>query len=54
MRNRKTQREVRRAIGREEPLDRRNAYGNSDPTPYDAIKNIIKRAEAARHTAAAA
>lgn len=43
MRNRKIQREIRREAGRETPLERHNAYGNRDPTPYQAVKNIIKK-----------
>lgn len=43
MRNRAKQREVRRQFGKEEPLDRKNAYGISDPTPYKAVKHIIKK-----------
>ncbi len=43
MRNRTKQRELRKTIGRQEPLDRKNAYGISDPTPYKAVKNIIKK-----------
>ena len=26
----------------EEKLDRKNYYGNSDPTPYLAVRNIIR------------
>ena len=55
MRNRKTQREIRHAIGRaskcegqerdfgQERLDARNYYGNGDPTPQKAVRNIIER-----------
>ena len=43
MRDRKKQRELRRTVGREASLERKNAYGNDDLTPYQAVKNIIKR-----------
>ncbi|MBQ1491012.1 MAG: hypothetical protein IIZ39_03555 [Blautia sp.] len=55
MRNRKVQREIRHAIGREpkasqggqEKLESKNYYGNGDPTPQKAVKNIIDRQKAA-------
>ena len=43
MRDRKKQRELRRTVGREAALDRKNAYGNDDLTPYQAVKAIIKK-----------
>ena len=49
MRNRKTQREIRHAIGRaskceeQERLEARNYFGNGDPTPQRAVRNIIER-----------
>ena len=27
----------------EEPIDKRNFYGIQDPTPYEAVKNIIRK-----------
>ena len=42
----KRQRERQRAnrkYGKEEPLDRTNAYGISNPTPRAAVKHIIKK-----------
>ena len=49
MRNRKVQRELRHTIGRapkdegQERLEARNYYGNGDPTPQRAVRNIIER-----------
>ena len=43
MRNRKVQRELRRTIGREEKIEMRDFCGIRDPTPYEAVKNIVKR-----------
>lgn len=37
--DRKITRENRK---REQALDRRNAYGNTNQTPYEAVKRIIK------------
>ena len=48
MRDRKKQRELRKTVGREARLDRKNAYGNDDLTPYQAVKNIIKKEGAAK------
>lgn len=43
MRNRKIQRSLRRAgIRREEDIGGRNAEWYSDPTPREAVRNIIK------------
>ena len=39
MRNRNTQRKLRKA--KEEKLDRRDFCGIRDPTPYEAVRNII-------------
>ena len=48
MRNRKIQRELRRAgISKEEMLDLHDFCGIQDPTPYTAVKNIIQREEQA-------
>ena len=46
MRDRKKQRELRKTVGREARLERKNAYGNDDLTPYQAVKNIIKEGAA--------
>ena len=48
MRDRKKQRELRKTVGREARLERKNAYGNDDLTPYQAEKNIIKKEGAAK------
>ena len=40
MKNRKKQRHNRRI--KEEMLDRKNMCGINDPTPYEAVKEIIK------------
>ena len=55
MRNRKVQREMRRRYGREVKIDRVNSFGISDPTPYEAVKNLIReeRVAAARRKAMA-
>lgn len=46
MRNRKTQRELRRAgIRREENIGGKNAEHYSDPTPRDAVREIVKEAK---------
>ena len=34
---------LRNATGREELLDRRDFCGISDPTPYQAVKNIVNQ-----------
>lgn len=47
MRNRKVQRKVRRMVGKEEKLDLVDYCGIKDPTPYEAVKNIIRRERAA-------
>ena len=39
MKNRDKQRQNRKR--KEEMLNIRNEYGNYDPTPYEAVKNII-------------
>ena len=44
MRNRKKQQELIKAkIIREEKLELRDSYGKKDPTPYEAVKNMIRR-----------
>lgn len=46
MRNRAIQRALRRErITKEQLLSRRDFCGVRDPTPYDAVKNIIDREE---------
>lgn len=42
MRNRKIQRELRRTVGKEEKLELRDYCGVKDPTPYEAVKNMIR------------
>ncbi|MBR2258242.1 MAG: hypothetical protein IJ899_13105 [Blautia sp.] len=50
MRNRERQRELRRAgIRKEEKLDLVDSFGKKDPTPYQAVKNIIRKGERAHH-----
>lgn len=51
MRNRKVQREVRRQVGREEKLDLHDFCGMKDPTPYEAVKNIIREDKEMRRAA---
>ena len=41
MRDRKKQRELRKA--KEEKLEKRDFCGILDPTPYDAVRNIIRQ-----------
>ena len=43
MRNRKVQREMRRNYGKEEKLDMFDCFGIKDPTPYEAVRNLIKQ-----------
>ena len=46
MRNRKVQKALRRAgIKKEERLGSRNYYGLKDPTPQQAVNNIINEAK---------
>lgn len=40
MKNRARQRENRRTKHREEAIERRNAYGLKDLTPYNAVRQI--------------
>ena len=35
--------ERERLACKEEPIDKRNFYGIQDPTPYEAVKNIIRK-----------
>ncbi|MBR0341651.1 MAG: hypothetical protein IJH64_05320 [Oscillospiraceae bacterium] len=55
MRNRRTQRKVRKFYGSEEKIDLVDHCGIKDPTPYEAVRNLIKqeRAESARYRAMA-
>lgn len=55
MRNRRIQRKVRRFYGSEEKIDLVDYCGIKDPTPYEAVRNLIKqeRAESARYRAMA-
>ena len=43
MRDRKKQRELRRTVGREEKLELRGYCNIKDPTPYEAVKNMIRQ-----------
>ena len=43
MRDRKKQCELRRTVGREEKLELRDYCGIKDPTPYEAVKNMIRQ-----------
>lgn len=48
MRDRKKQRELRKAgIRKEEKLDLYDSFGMKDPTPYQAVKNMIRKQESA-------
>lgn len=51
MRNRKVQREMRRTVGREEKLDLHDYCGIKDPTPYEAVKNMIRKDKEMRRIA---
>lgn len=49
MRNRKVQMALHRAkIYKEERILLRNKYGIKDPTPYDAVKNMVNRQKQAQ------
>ena len=48
MRDRKKQRELRKA--KEEKLEIRDFCGILDPTPYDAVKGIIKKEQKGEST----
>ncbi len=46
MRNRKKQQELIKAkVKKEEKLDLRDYCGMKDPTPYEAVKNMVLRGE---------
>ena len=48
MRDRKKQRELhKQGITKEELIEARNYYGINDPTPFLAVKDMIRRQEAA-------
>ena len=51
MRNRKVQREMRRTVGKEEKLDLYDYCGIKDPTPYEAVKRIIREEQVKRRMA---
>lgn len=53
MRNRKVQREMRRTVGKEEKLDLYDYCGIKDPTPYEAVKRIIREEQVKRRMAKA-
>ena len=53
MRNRKVQREMRRTVGREEKLDLHDYCGIKDPTPYEAVKKMIRADKEMRRIAKA-
>lgn len=53
MRNRNVQREMRRTVGREEKLDLHDYCGIKDPTPYEAVKNMIRKDKEMRRLAKA-
>lgn len=42
-RKRKLRQAAKRKKGREEELTLRNEYGSKDPTPQDAVHNIIRQ-----------
>lgn len=43
MRNRKVQRQMRRKHGKEVKLNLVDSFGIKDPTPYEAVRNLIKQ-----------
>lgn len=45
------QREMRRTVGREEKLDLHDYCGIKDPTPYEAVKNMIRKDKEMRRIA---
>ncbi len=46
MRDRKKQRELKKAkVRKEEKLDLIDYCGIKDPTPYEAVKNMVRRGE---------
>ncbi len=48
MRNRKRQQELIKAkVSKEEKLDLRDYCGMKDPTPFEAMRNMIRRGESA-------
>ncbi len=53
MRNRKKQQELIKAkvvkVSMEEKLDMVDYCGIKDPTPYEAVRNMIRRGESAAH-----
>jgi len=55
MRNRRMQRKIRKISGSEEKIDLVDNCGIKDPTPYEAVKNMIRqeRAELVRSRALA-
>lgn len=53
MRNRKVQREMRRTVGREEKFDLHDYCGIKDPTPYEAVKEMIRADKEMRRIAKA-
>ncbi len=54
MRNRKKQQELIKAkVSKEEKLDLRDYCGMKDPTPYEAVKNMIRSGETAASSRAA-
>ena len=48
MRNRREQRRMRRTYGKEEKLDLRDYCGIKDPTPFEAVRNLIRQDRADR------
>ncbi len=48
MRDRKKQRELRKlGVAKEELIEARNFYGIRDPTPFQAVKDMVRRQKAA-------
>ena len=52
MRNRKVQREMHRVYEKEEKIDLYDCCGIKDPTPYEAVRNLIKQEKKAAKKAA--
>ena len=43
MRKRKVQREMKRVCEKEEKIDLYDCCGIKDPTPYEAVSNLVKQ-----------
>ena len=52
MRKRKVQREMKRVCEKEEKIDLYDCCGIKDPTPYEAVSNLVKQERKAAKKAA--